>query len=87
MSERKEKKIRRLQRRIEELEGENMMLRTLLQEDGMGHLLRTPYFQKHPSHFLDMAAGYSNPMDANYAPIPSGHKPGFFQRLKAWLFG
>lgn len=87
MSERKEKKLRRLQRRIEELEGENMILRTMLQEDGKSHWLRRPYSEKSPSHFLDLAAGYSNPMDAHYAPIPSGHKPGIFRRLKAWLFG
>lgn len=35
MSERKEKKIRRLQRRIKELEGENQMLRLLQQMDAM----------------------------------------------------
>lgn len=88
MSERKEKKIRRLQRRIEELEGENQKLRTLfLDLNKESHWLRKPYSEKSPSQWLDLAAGYSNPMDAHYAPIPSGHKPGIFRRLKAWLFG
>lgn len=95
MSERKEKKIRRLQRRIEELEGENDMLRTLLHEDGKSHWLRKPYTPTDVNttmvHFKpDIAASLdycNNPIDAHYAPIPSGHKPGFFQRLKSWLFG
>ena len=91
MSERKEKKIRRLQRRIEELEGENMMLRTMLREDGK----RYPYLrisQSGKSEWVvpdgTASLGFcDNPLDAHYAPIPSGHKPGFFQRLKSWLFG
>lgn len=97
MSERKEKKIRRLQRRIEELEGQNMMLRTMLQEDGKGHWLHKPYSENEvvgPDGKLNCkvdtaySLAYSNlPLDAHYAPIPSGHKPGIFRRLKAWLFG
>lgn len=61
MSERKDKKIRRLQRRIVELEGENDMLRVLLRSN--------------------------TPLDAEYAPIPTGHKPGFFRRLWKKIFG
>lgn len=102
MSERKEKKIRRLQRRIEELEGQNIMLRTMLQEDGKGHWLRKPYSENEVvgpdgkiNCMVDTAysgtahsLAYSNlPLDAHYAPIPSGHKPGIFRRLKAWLLG
>lgn len=92
MSERKEKKIRRLQRRIEELEGENMMLRTMFREDGKHY----PYLRisqagkKSEWVYPDgtAAPGFcDNPLDAHYAPIPSGHKPGIFRRLKAWLFG
>ncbi len=98
MSERKEKKIRRLQRRIEELEGENQKLRTLfLDLNKEGHWLHKPYSENEvvgPDGKLNCmvdtaySLAYSNlPLDAHYAPIPSGHKPGIFRRLKAWLFG
>lgn len=59
MSQRKEKKIRRLELRVTALEGEIQMLHSL----------------------------YGQPMDADYAPIPSGQKPGFFRRLWRKIFG
>lgn len=97
MSERKEKKIRRLQRRIEELEGEVKMLRILQQDTGRNYWLRKPYSENEVvgpdckfNFKVDAASSldYCNtPLDAHYAPIPSGRKPGIFRRLKAWLFG
>lgn len=100
MSERKEKKIRRLQRRIEELEGENKRLRSMMihtPTPNWHDWLYKPYSQLDnvgPDGKIyikpDIAASLdyiNNPLDAHYTPIPSGHKPGFFQRLKSLLFG
>ena len=58
MSQRREKKIRRLERRVADLEDEIKML----------HIV------------------YGQPEDADYAPIPTGHKPGFFRRLWRKIF-
>lgn len=103
MSERKEKKIRRLQRRIEELEGEVQMLRTLLGDHSASgyHWLHTPCIKPEvvgwdgkikPDIASSLDYTCTDPMDAPYVSIPSdyissGHKPGIFQRLKTLLFG
>lgn len=101
MSERKEKKIRRLQRRIEELEGENQMLRILFNGNvpnhHRNHWLYKPYSENElvgPDGKInlksDIAASldYCNtPLDAHYTPVRSGNRPGIFRRLKSWLFG
>ena len=100
MSQRREKKIRRLERRVAELEGEKQMLCALLgytPDFSRNHWLYRPYYGQSivgPDGQLnikpDIASSMdyiNNPLDADYTPIPSGHKPGFFRRLWKKLFG
>lgn len=103
MSQRREKKVRLLERRVAELEGENQMLHKMLHSliyrapnPSRNYWLYKPYSKLEivgpdGSIKADIASSldYMNaePMDAQYTPISSDKKPGFFQRLKEKLFG
>lgn len=65
MSQRREKRIRKLEKRVADLE--------------------CKVFYNTATSNLDFAS--CEPVDAHYAPIPSGHKPGFFRRLWRKIFG
>lgn len=79
MSQRREKRIRKLEKRVDELEA----------QVHSSHWLNKPYSS--PNAFKpDIASSLdyvNNPLDADYAPIPSGQKPGFFRRLWKKIFG
>lgn len=87
MSQRREKRIRKLEKRVADLEHQVCM----------NHWLYKPYSQTEvvgPDGNInfkpDIASSldYVNkPLDADYAPIPTGHKPGFFRRMWKKIFG
>lgn len=84
MSQRREKRIRKLEKRVDELEAQVFR----------NHWLYKPYSPTEINTGMvnikpDIASSldYVNkPLDAHYAPIPSGQKPGFFRRLWRKLF-